>query len=69
MKRLRAVLNGRAAISPDMTIRLSSGFGRSPENCLQLQLQYDLWQAGQRSGTMKIKHFLTPAPCFLSVAT
>jgi plasmid maintenance system antidote protein VapI len=35
----------------------------SPESWLQLQLQYDLWQAEQRFGTIKVKHFSTPAPC------
>ena len=50
-------------IPPDMAIRLSKAFGRSPESWLQLQLQYDLWQAEQRSGTIKVKHFPTPAPC------
>jgi antitoxin HigA-1 len=60
---LSTLLNGHAGISPDMAIRLSKAFGRSPESWLQLQLQYDLWQAEQRSDTIKVKHFLTPAPC------
>ena|SRR5437763_9673160 len=60
---LSALLNGHAGISPDMAIRLSKGFGRSPESWLQLQLQYDLWQAEQRSGTIKLKHFSTPTLC------
>jgi antitoxin HigA-1 len=60
---LSALLNGHAGISPDMAIRLSKAFERSPESWLQSQLQYDLWQAEQRSGTIKVKHFPTPAPC------
>ena len=60
---LSTLLNGHAGISPDMAIRLSKAFGRSPESWLQLQLQYDLWQAEQRSGAIKVKHFPTPAPC------
>jgi addiction module HigA family antidote len=39
---LSAVLNGHAGVSPDMPVRLSKSFGRSPESWLQLQLQYDL---------------------------
>ena len=58
---LSALLNGHAGISPDMAIRLSKAFGRLPKSWLQLQLQYDLWQAEQRSGTIKVKHFPTPA--------
>jgi antitoxin HigA-1 len=60
---LSTLLNGHAGISPDMAIRLSKAFGRSPESWLQLQLQYDLWQAEQRSDTIKVKHFPTPAAC------
>ena len=44
-----------------MAIRLSKAFGRSPESWLQLQLQYDLWQAQQRSDTIKVT-FLDAAP-------
>jgi antitoxin HigA-1 len=60
---LSTLLNGHAGISPDMAIRLSKAFGRSPESWLQLQLQYDLWQAEQRSDTIKVKQFPAPAPC------
>jgi len=58
---LSALLNGRAGVSPEMAIRLSKAFGRSPEGWLKLQLQFDLWQAEQRSGAIKVKHFATPA--------
>ena len=60
---LSMLLNGHAGISPDMAIRLSKTFGLSPESWRQLRLQYDLWQAEQRSDTIKVKHFPTPAPC------
>ncbi len=46
-KTLSALLNGRAGISPEMALRLSKVFGRSPEAWLKLQLQYDLWKAKQ----------------------
>jgi antitoxin HigA-1 len=60
---LSALLNGHAGISADMAIRLSKAFGRSPQSWLQLQLQYDLWDAEQHSDKIKVKHFPTPAPC------
>jgi addiction module HigA family antidote len=60
---LSALLNGHAGISPEMAIRLSKAFGRSPESWLQLQLQYDLWQAEQRSAAIEVKHFATPMAC------
>jgi len=42
-----ALLNGKAGISPEMALRLSKVFGRSPEGWLKLQLQYDLWKTRQ----------------------
>lgn len=46
-KTLSALLNGRSGISPEMAMRLSRVFGRSPEGWLKLQLQYDLWKTKQ----------------------
>ena len=46
-KTLSAILNGRAGISPEMAVRLSIAFGTSAESWLNLQTQYDLWQAEQ----------------------
>jgi antitoxin HigA-1 len=43
-KTLSLLVNGHAGISPDMTVRLSQAFGRSPESWLHLQVQYDLAQ-------------------------
>jgi len=46
-KTFSAILNGRAGISPEMALRLSKVFGRTPEGWLRLQLQYDLWNTRQ----------------------
>ena len=46
-KTLSALLNGRSGISPEMALRLSKVFGRTPEGWLRLQIQYDLWKAKQ----------------------
>ena len=46
-KTFSALLNGRAGISPEMALRLSKVFGRTPEGWLRLQLQYDLWKTKQ----------------------
>jgi addiction module HigA family antidote len=44
------VLNGKAAVSPEMAMRLAAAFGTSsPEVWLRMQAKYDLWQIGQRS--------------------
>ena len=39
---LSRLLNGHAAVSPEMAVRLSKAFGSTPEFWLRLQLQYDL---------------------------
>jgi len=48
-KTFSMLLNGRSGISPEMALRLSKVFGRTPEGWLRLQLQYDLWKARQRA--------------------
>jgi addiction module HigA family antidote len=44
------VLNGKAAVSPEMAVRLAAAFGTSsPEVWLRMQAQYDLWQIAKGS--------------------
>jgi addiction module HigA family antidote len=40
-KALLLVLDGHGGISPEMAVRLSKAFGRSPESWLELQSLYD----------------------------
>jgi addiction module HigA family antidote len=54
---LSMLINGRAGLSPDMAIRLSKGFGGSPESWLRQQMQYDLWHAQQRAETIHVAKF------------
>jgi addiction module HigA family antidote len=54
-KTLSTLLNGRAGISPEMALRLSKVFGRTPEGWLRLQLQFDLWKAEQSLDTSNLK--------------
>jgi addiction module HigA family antidote len=54
-KTFSALLNSRSGISPEMALRLSKVFGRSPEGWLKLQLQYDLWQTKQRVDLNNLK--------------
>jgi addiction module HigA family antidote len=46
---LSRILNARAGISADMSLRLSEALGMGPEFWAALQLDYDLWQAAQKS--------------------
>jgi addiction module HigA family antidote len=47
-KHVSAMINGRAAVSPDMAARLAGVFGTDPDVWVNLQAQYDLWQISQR---------------------
>lgn len=51
---LSMLLNGRLGISPEMAIRLSQGFGGSPESWLRQQMDYDLWQAQHKARSIKV---------------
>jgi addiction module HigA family antidote len=54
-KTLSLLLNGHAGVSPEMAVRLSQAFGRSPESWLQLQVQYDIAQVRKSAKEIKIK--------------
>ena len=45
---LSRVVNGRAAVSADMALRLAAALGVSAESWLQMQSAYDLWQASRK---------------------
>jgi addiction module HigA family antidote len=40
---LSRILNGKAGISAEMSLRLSEALGTSPDLWLKMQVQYDLW--------------------------
>jgi len=46
---LSRILNGHAAVSADMDLRLSEALGTSPGFWLRMQGQRDLWEAQQRA--------------------
>lgn len=54
-KTLSEILNGHAGISPEMAIRLSLAFDTTAESWLAQQLQYDLWRAEQKRGSLQVK--------------
>lgn len=45
---LSRVVNGRAAVSADMALRLAAALGGSAESWLQMQAAYDLWHAAKK---------------------
>lgn len=46
-KNLSEVVNGHTGISPEMALRLAKAFDTTAQLWLNLQLQYDLWNAQQ----------------------
>jgi addiction module HigA family antidote len=52
---LNNLVNGKSGISPEMAIRLDKAFGGSAETWLLLQMAYDLAQARQHEGEIKVK--------------
>ena len=63
-KALSDLLNGHTGVSPDMAIRLEKVFGSTADTWLGIQMQYDLWEARQRSDKIKVnKRFTTAALC------
>lgn len=45
---LSRVVNGKAAVSADMALRLAAALGGSAESWLQMQAAYDLWRASKQ---------------------
>ncbi len=44
---LSRVLNGKAAVSAEMSIKLGQALGTSPDLWFKMQNAYDFWQASQ----------------------
>ena len=61
-KTLSSILNGRAGISPEMAVRLSIAFDTTAESWLNQQVRYDLWQAEQRRGELKVTRLTSTQP-------
>jgi len=52
-KTLSEIVNEHASITPDMALRLSKAFQTTPELWLNIQRNYDLWQASHKSDDWK----------------
>jgi addiction module HigA family antidote len=55
-KTLSKIVNERGSITPDMALRLSKAFNTTPELWLNLQRNYDLWEAVHKSDDWKMVH-------------
>ena len=55
---LSALLNERAALSPEMALRLEKAFGVSMDTLMRMQNSFDIAQARKRSGDIKVARFV-----------
>jgi antitoxin HigA-1 len=54
---LSRLLNGHAAISPEMALRLSKFFQTSIESWMNLQTQYDIWLVQKKRNKIRVNPF------------
>jgi addiction module HigA family antidote len=52
-KTLSKIINEKGAVTPDMALRLSCAFDTSPDFWMNLQKNYDLWQAEHLSSAWR----------------
>jgi len=60
-KTLSKIINERGSITPEMALRLSKAFNTSPELWLNLQNNYDLWIASNKSHKWELVKSIMPA--------
>lgn len=48
-KHVSEIVNGHAPVSADMAVRLAAAFDTEPDLWVNLQAQYDLWEATQKT--------------------
>ena len=54
---LNNLVNGKAAISPEMAIRLDKAFGGGAETWLRIQTGYDLAQAMKHADEIRVERY------------
>lgn len=54
---LSQLLNGKAALSPEMALRFEKAFGVKMETLLRMQARYDAWQMRARAGSVRVKPY------------
>jgi antitoxin HigA-1 len=58
---LSAVINGRAALSPDLALRVEKAFGPTVDHLLRIQAAYDAAQVRKRAKRIKVKRYVAKA--------
>jgi addiction module HigA family antidote len=58
---LSAFLNERAALSPDMALRIEKAFGVSMDTLMRMQNSFDIAQARKREGEISVARYVAEA--------
>jgi addiction module HigA family antidote len=59
---LSALLNGRAALSPDMALRVEKAFGPKMDTLLRMQTAIEIAEARDREASIKVKRYVAKLP-------
>ncbi len=51
---LSRLLNEKAALSPEMALRIEKAFGPKADHLMRIQLAYDMARARQKSGQLQV---------------
>ncbi len=54
---LSTLLNGRAALSPEMAIRIEKAFGPKMDTLLRMQTAYDIAEARDNEAKIKVRRY------------
>ncbi|CAN5514807.1 HigA family addiction module antitoxin [soil metagenome] len=58
---LSALLNGRAALSAEMALRVEKAFGVSMDTLLRMQTSYEIAETRRKAGRIRVKPFVPKA--------
>jgi antitoxin HigA-1 len=58
---LSAVVNGKAALSPELALRIEKAFGPEVNHLLRVQAAYDAAQIRKRAKMIKVKRYVAKA--------
>ena len=58
---LSAVVNGKAALSPELALRIEKAFGPAVDHLLRIQAAYEAAQIRKRTKQIKVKRYVAKA--------
>jgi antitoxin HigA-1 len=58
---LSDLVRGKAALTPEMALRIEKAFGPAMDHLLRMQLAYDIANTRRRSRSIAVKRYVPPA--------